>query len=63
VPDDEGPRANVLTRPVEIRDGYLHLTDAPGLGIELNEDALPHRHVRNWRRTPAWRPDGAADFI
>jgi L-alanine-DL-glutamate epimerase-like enolase superfamily enzyme len=48
---------------VEIRDGYLHLTDAPGLGIELNEDALPHRPVRNWRRTPAWRPDGAADFI
>ena len=45
------------------RDGYLHLTDAPGLGIELNEDALPHRPVRNWRRTPAWRPDGAADFI
>jgi len=63
VPDDDGPRANVLTRPVEIRDGYLHLTDAPGLGIELNEDALPHRPVRNWRRTPAWRPDGAADFI
>jgi galactonate dehydratase len=28
-------RDTVITRPLPVRDGYLHLDDAPGLGVEL----------------------------
>jgi muconate cycloisomerase len=31
---------SVATRECEVRDGLLHLPDGPGLGVELDEDAL-----------------------
>jgi hypothetical protein len=31
--------------------------------VELNDEALPQRRIRNWRREGPTRPDGAADFI
>ena len=62
-PDDSGPRADLLQQPVKLKDGYLELPDAPGLGVELNEGAAPQRPIRNWRRGAPMRPDGAADFI
>jgi galactonate dehydratase len=36
-PDDAGPRADLLRRPVQLKDGYLDIPEAPGLGVELNE--------------------------
>lgn len=30
----------LLSHPVEIRDGHLHLSDRPGLGVELNHEAV-----------------------
>jgi galactonate dehydratase len=62
-PDDAGPRAELLQRPVQLKDGYLELPEAPGLGVELNEGAIPRRPIRNWRRGAPLRPDGAAEFI
>jgi galactonate dehydratase len=62
-PDDGGPRADVLRQPITLKDGYLELPEGPGLGVELNEEALPERRIRNWRRGELTRPDGAADFI
>src|SRR5688572_14742574 len=62
-PDDAGPRADLLHAPVTLKDGYLEIPEAPGLGVELNEDAIPNRPIRNWRRGSPLRPDGAADFI
>jgi galactonate dehydratase len=62
-PDDAGPRADLLQAPVTLKDGYLEIPDAPGLGVDLNEDAIPDRPIRNWRRGAPLRPDGAADFI
>jgi galactonate dehydratase len=62
-PDDAGPRADLLRRPVALKDGYLEIPETPGLGVELNEDAIPHRPIRNWRRGAPLRPDGAPDFI
>jgi L-Ala-D/L-Glu epimerase len=32
--------ASVATRECEVREGLLHLPDGPGLGVELDEDAL-----------------------
>jgi L-Ala-D/L-Glu epimerase len=31
---------SIATRECEVRDGLLHLPDGPGLGVELDEDAL-----------------------
>jgi galactonate dehydratase len=62
-PDDAGSRADLLQRPMQLKDGYLEIPEAPGLGIELNEDAIPQRPTRNWRRGSPTRPDGAAAFI
>jgi galactonate dehydratase len=62
-PDDAGSRADLLQRPMQLKDGYLEIPEAPGLGIELNEDAIPQRPTRNWRRGAPTRPDGAAAFI
>jgi L-alanine-DL-glutamate epimerase-like enolase superfamily enzyme len=30
----------LLTEPLRIQDGLLHLSDAPGLGIEVNMESL-----------------------
>jgi hypothetical protein len=30
----------LLTEPLDIRDGWLHLSEEPGLGIELNPRTL-----------------------
>jgi len=62
-PDDAGPRADLLHQPIKLKDGYLELPETPGLGVELVEDAIPDRPIRNWRRRAPLRPDGAADFI
>jgi hypothetical protein len=31
---------DLLVNPIEIRGGYAHLPEGPGLGIEVDEDAL-----------------------
>lgn len=62
-PDDAGSRADLLQRPMQLQNGYLEIPEAPGLGVELNEDAIPKRPTRNWRRGAPLRPDGAAAFI
>lgn len=33
-------RDEVITHPLEVRDGHLHLSDRPGLGVDLVEAAL-----------------------
>ncbi len=48
----EDPFFNDLLHPMPtIKDGYLELPDRPGLGIELNEEA-----VENYPRRPYDRP-------
>jgi galactonate dehydratase len=37
---------NILVdQPLDVRDGCLHLTDRPGLGIELNRETLEKYEV------------------
>ena len=39
--EDRRMRAAIVQQPVEsVRDGFLALTNAPGFGIDINEDAL-----------------------
>jgi D-galactarolactone cycloisomerase len=40
---EENPLLNeILTEPIRIRDGKFAVSDAPGLGLQLNEDAVRH---------------------
>jgi len=43
-----------LTRPIEARDGWVEVPRGPGLGIEINEEAI--------RRHP-YTPAGATPFV
>ena len=38
--ESEPPKSELLVEPLELKDGYLTVPEKPGLGIELNEDAL-----------------------
>ncbi|HUX86722.1 MAG TPA: enolase C-terminal domain-like protein, partial [Chloroflexota bacterium] len=62
-PDDEGPRRDLVDEPMRLKDGYLELPTRPGLGIELNEDALPKYPYRTWHRAFPTRADGSWAFI
>ncbi|MGI5925254.1 MAG: mandelate racemase/muconate lactonizing enzyme family protein [Lentisphaeria bacterium] len=52
-------RNEVITTPLQVKDGYLDLPKGPGWGIELNLD-LCRKHPRIVAGTPTLhRPDGA----
>jgi len=41
-------RDSVITHPLDVRDGHLHLSDRPGLGVDLIEEELEkHPGVRD----------------
>ena len=46
---------DLLVEPLEVRDGRLSLSDAPGLGIELNDEVLQQYRSQD----PLSLPDGA----
>ena len=53
--DDVPWKAELVTRPPQIRDGHIWLSDAPGWGADINEDVL---RAHPWPgRTPTRRPD------
>ena len=43
-------------------EGYLHVSDRPGFGIELNEDAIREDRYRHWERHAPTRPDGSTGY-
>lgn len=63
IPDDTGPRADLLKEPLQVVDGYIPLPAKPGLGIELNEAAFEKYPPKPWRRALAYRPDGSIGYI
>jgi len=62
-PDDEGPRKDILQDPLMVKDGYFPLPTKPGLGVELNEDALKRMPGKRWRRGFEFRADGSVGYI
>ena len=38
--ESEPPKSELLVEPLKLEDGYLVVPEGPGLGIELNEDAM-----------------------
>ena len=59
---DEGRRADIVDEPVKLVDGYLELPQRPGLGIDLNLDALAAQPGRSWHRPFLLRPDGSLAY-
>jgi galactonate dehydratase len=47
-----------INRP-EVVDNHFPVTDAPGLGIDINEDAIRGRPFRFWEPPRLARPDGS----
>jgi galactonate dehydratase len=46
-----------LKKPFVVREGYLQLPDGPGLGIELDEDALAGKIGHDWRNRESYDAD------
>ena len=41
---------SVITEPLDIRDGHIHLNDKPGLGYELNHDFISSNPDPEWEK-------------
>jgi galactonate dehydratase len=63
IPDDRPGRQDLVREPLRVVDGYIPLSDRPGLGIELNEEAFAHYPFRPWRRGVPFREDGSVGFV
>jgi galactonate dehydratase len=49
-----------LKLPFQIREGYIGLPEKPGLGIELDEDAIRDKlYDGSWDTPRLWHPDGS----
>ena len=46
-----------LKHPFVFRDGFVELPTGPGLGIELDEDALEDQIDHDWRNPETYHPD------
>ena len=46
-----------LKKPFTVRDGYLDLPTAPGLGIELDENAMADKIGHDWRNQESYDAD------
>jgi galactonate dehydratase len=44
---------SVITEPLDLRDGYLHLLDKPGLGYELDHDYIAAHPDPDWAKLHA----------
>lgn len=45
--ESEPPKSELLVEPLILEEGYIVVPEGPGLGIELDEDALSHHPVRD----------------
>jgi galactonate dehydratase len=46
-----------IKNPFKVRDGYLDLPTAPGLGIELDEEAMKDKIGHDWKNQETYDPD------
>ena len=55
--DDAGVRRDIVDEPMKLVDGYLELSEKPGLGIDLNFEALDKYPFKSWHRPFTLYPD------
>jgi galactonate dehydratase len=46
-----------IKSPFKVRDGYVDLPTGPGLGIELDEEAMKDKIGHDWRNAETYDPD------
>ena len=46
-----------LKEPFVVKDGHIDLPTGPGLGIELDEEAMADKIGHNWRNPESYHPD------
>ena len=46
-----------IQQPFDVRDGYIDLPGGPGLGIELDEDAVKETPGHDWRTPEPYDAD------
>lgn len=46
-----------LKKPFTIRSGYLDLPTGPGLGIEMDDNAMADKIGHDWRNQESYDPD------
>jgi galactonate dehydratase len=46
-----------LKRPFQVKDGYIDLPTGPGLGIELDEDAMTDKIGHQWESHQTYDAD------
>ncbi|MFN8633428.1 MAG: galactonate dehydratase [Chloroflexota bacterium] len=61
-PDDVGKRRDLLVEPLKVTNGYIDVPDAPGLGVELNLDAIKEYAPIRWHRPFPTNTDGSLAF-
>ncbi len=57
--DDSGIKAELVKEPLKRNGGYLEIPTAPGIGIELNEEAFGHYPPVPYARPALINPDGS----
>jgi galactonate dehydratase len=62
LPDDDPNRTAIVDEPIELVEGYLQIPEKPGLGIDLNEDALGQYPFKPWHRPFLFKEDGAISY-
>jgi galactonate dehydratase len=62
-PGTSGPLREMVLQPMKLKDGYLEIPDAPGLGIELDLNAIRKYPPKPWRRGLVVEPDGNIGYI
>jgi galactonate dehydratase len=60
--DDEGPRREIVNEPIKLVNGYLEIPETPGLGVDLNIEALEKYPFKPWHRAFTFREDGALAY-
>jgi galactonate dehydratase len=57
--ESDPPKRDMVVQPLVLKDGYLEVPDAPGLGIELNDSALARLKLREVVTEPPIGRDGS----
>jgi len=57
--ESDPPKRDMVVQPLVLKDGYLEVPDAPGLGIELNDTALARLRLREVVTEPPIGRDGS----
>ena len=68
------PLAKLTTPPMMVDDdffyldaidegGYVPIPNGPGLGVEIDEEALRANEYTHWERPSPTRPDGSTGYI